>query len=351
MLGSIQVAVPKHLGDAVLALPALRMLAAVPSSSLRLVCPAESVLDLLADQGCWQRGSSQFLTIHGSLAVLLAPSLRVALQARRAKVETCIGLASDSRGILLTHVVPGPVRPLPQRGLPKLLVAEHQGRSYRRIARFVLDHLGCKALGEIESAARYRASDDARAEADMLWHQVGQPSVLLHPFARGLASKRWPHARWVSLGRELQAKGHKILVSGGPHPEDAQCAAALAGALVVPVSAGNSSLSPAAWVALAALCEVVVLCDTGLSHLCAAAGQDPVVLFGSTDPDRHAPIRGQVLWHGDELDCAPCYRDQCRHPKGQICMAQDVGSVARVVLRQAQSRSSERGEGAPCALR
>jgi len=342
MSGKIQVAVPKHIGDAVLALPALRMLASVPGRAVRLVCSSAAVLELLADQGPWLGASSRFIPDRGSIAVLLSPSIRVALQAKVAGVPVRLGLATDGRRILLSHVVPEPSRPLPGRGLPSLLVNEHQRLSYLRIARFAVSLLGHDSSAAELVDQQYRPGALAHSQANSLWKRTGRPSVLLHPFAKGLASKRWPLENWRLLGRELQAAGVIALVTGGPDPTDARDALSLADSLGLPCSAGESSLSPAAWAALARLCGGVVLCDTGLAHLSAAVGLDPVVLFGPTDPLRHGPVRGEVLWRGATLDCAPCYADQCRNSIGQECMELDAGVVAQRVLQSSGLQSAER---------
>jgi heptosyltransferase II len=332
----IQVAVPKHLGDAVLALPALRSLAALPDTTVTIVSSSALVLDLLAEQGPWRRSPS-FATAANSIAVLLAPSFRVALQARVARIDTIVGLASDRRGLLISHVVPDPDRPLPRKGLPSLLVGEHQQRSYQRVARFTLDLLGSSETDDDGARGIYQPGQQACEQAASLWQSAGRPGVLFHPFARGLASKRWPLENWQILGRELQGRGERILVTGGPGAVDAKFASAVADDLGTPCSAGSTRVVPEVWVALAGLCQQVVLCDTGLAHLSAAAGLDPIVLFGSTDPKRHAPSRGRVLWNGAALSCAPCYKDRCSNAEGQLCMEQDPHAVARLLVGEAGS--------------
>jgi len=337
MSGTIQVAVPKHIGDAMLALPALRMLASGTGASVRLVCSDRTVLELLADQGPWAGVSSSFARDKASIAVLFGSSFRVALQARVAGVPVRLGRATDARRVLLSHVVPEPPQPLPGKGLPSLLVREHQGLSYRRIAAFAMELLGHEPVPAESADPVYRPGAQAQAEAHSFWQESGRPGVLLHPFAKGLASKRWPSENWRALGRQLKVNGAVVLVSGGPDPDDARDAHSLASYLDSPCCAGPSTLSPAAWAALARLCGVVVLCDTGLAHLSAAAGLDPVVLFGPTDPRRHGPVRGEVLWRGAQLDCAPCYTDRCRNAAGQQCMELDAGAVVRRVMARAGS--------------
>jgi ADP-heptose:LPS heptosyltransferase len=54
--------------------------------------------------------------------------------------------------------------------------------------------------------------------------------------------------------------------------------------------------------------------DSGPSHLAAAAGLPSVVLFGPGDADRYCP-RGEksVRVARFEVDCSPCYLEQCSH--------------------------------------
>jgi len=326
MAGLVQVAIPKHLGDAVLCLAALRQLSdGLPERPMRLVCGNEWVLELLSGQGRWQRGGSGFVGAHDGLAVLLAPSLRVALQAWRAGIPRRIGHAVDGRGALLTDAVPGPPEPLPGSGLPALLPAEHQATSYLRIARHAL---GVLSGTNSPTNGEYSPRAAARALGEDWWRAAGRPTVLLHPWAAGLASKRWPVEHWLELARTLSSRGERLAISGGPGRDDAAVATALGRELQLPVAAGSSTLSPEAWVAGAQHCRDVVLCDTGLAHLAAAAGLEPIVLFGPTDPRRHGPLRGQVLTVNQTLDCAPCYRE-CSNPAGHLCM--DSLGVADVV--------------------
>ncbi len=317
MSGLLQVAIPKHLGDAVLCLAAIRQLAdGLPARPIRLVCSNEVVLEMLAGQGRWQRGGARFVQARDGVAVLLAPSLRVALKAWRAGIVRRIGRPVDGRAALLTDSVPGPPQPLPDVRLPALLPGEHQASSYLRVARYAL---GLLAATQTPIDASFSSQASARERGESWWCDAGRPTVLLHPWAAGLASKRWPVERWLELAQTLSDRGERIALSGGPAGDDAALATALGRELHVPTAAGSSALRPEAWVAAAQLCDNVVLCDTGLAHLAAAAGLEPVVLFGPTDPRRHGPLRGRVVSAAKELDCAPCYRE-CRNPVGHLCM-------------------------------
>jgi len=266
---AVQVAVPNHIGDAVMALGPLRRLAAV-APDLRLVGrpAAARVLD---GQGAWGRVHADWA--RGGAAVLLAPSLRVALQAVWARTRPRIGAPSDARRLLLTQAVD-------VRG------AVH----HREGLHLVVD----AATSALDLAAPDHASE--RLEADPAgvswWQRAGQPDVLLHPWAVGLeGAKRWPRERWIDLGRRL---GH-VAVTGGPDPADAMEAEAIGAALGAPVAAGEQALSIGAWAAAALSVRRVVVPDTGLAHVAAAAGAEPVVLFGPSDPARFAPRPARVV--------------------------------------------------------
>ena len=269
----IQVAVPNHLGDAVMALPALRALAAgLPDRSVRLVgrpLPAK-VLD---GQGPWPDVTPEWSRDRASTAVLLGPSMRVAIGALRARCRLRIGTPTDWRRPLLTHVVRASIR------------RHHQREIYRRVVARALELLGGSA-SEADDRFRVGGEDGAR-----WWERAGRPGWLLHPWAQGAPSKRWPKERWVALGREVG----DVAVTAGPGGDDTALARAVADELDAPVAAGDDCLSVADWAGVSRRVRGLVLPDTGLAHLASAAGACPVVLFGATDPASYAPARCRVV--------------------------------------------------------
>ena len=269
----VQVAVPNHLGDAVMALPQLRRLVdALPDARVRLVGRplAAKVLD---QQGRWEPVSEDWQKGAHGAAVLLAPSLRVALGAFRAGATPRIGIPGDWRRALLTVVVDASVG------------RHHQREVYRRIVDRAIESLG----GRGDTPAVDGFDDDSVGTA--WWHEVGEPDLVIHPWAAGRADKRWPLERGVELGSRFSSGA----VTGGPSGEDAAFAEALASELGVPCAAGDGALSPRAWASLARSVPSLVLPDTGLAHLAGAVGASPVVLFGATDPALYAPPGARVL--------------------------------------------------------
>lgn len=269
----VQVAVPNHLGDAVMALPQLRRLvSALDDCRVRLVGRplAARVLD---GQGSWAPVAADWLADEGSAALLLAPSFRVALQAWRAGATPRIGTPTDWRRLLLTEPVSAPI------------TQHHQCEIYRRVVDRAIEVLG----GRLETPEEDGFDVDAAGTA--WWRAVGAPELVIHPWAAGHEAKRWPLERWVELGSRFEA----VAVTGGPSGEDAATARRLAERLGAPCAAGDAALTPGAWADLARSAPRLVLPDTGLAHLAAAVGARPLVLFGGTDPKRYAPRGARVL--------------------------------------------------------
>ena len=331
----VQVVVPRHLGDAVLALPALRQLCRVADVLVRADGGAARVLD---GQGSWTLAPDRDTPFTPLPTLLLAGSARVALQALRARAPLRVGRATDRRRLLLTHTVPEPDAPLPGRTplgrrLPAMLPGEHQTDAWLRAARVFARALDLTLTQQQGDDQLHIDSADHAAAAQWI-ARSGAPTVLLHPWAAGMPTKRWASDRWVQLGERLRASGQTIAVTGGPAIDDAREARVVAARLGVPVAAGDGTLPPRVWAAAARRMHKVVLPDTGLAHVAAAAGASSVVLFGATDPVRHAP-RGpgaSRLLQISELACGPCYRADCRGPIQHACLAHQPARVAQEVL-------------------
>lgn len=110
-------------------------------------------------------------------------------------------------------------------------------------------------------------------------------AVLLHATAR--ASKEWPPAHWIALGRSLAADGIELVLPWGTEPErrrSESIAAALPLARV-PARAGLDQVAR-----LMAGAEFVVGVDTGLLHLAAAFGVPLVAIFAGSKPALTGPV-------------------------------------------------------------
>ena len=169
---------------------------------------------------------------------------------------------------------------------------------------------------------------------------LGERLVVIHPGTGGSA-KHWLPERWASVADALAATpGARLLLTGGPG--EAPLVAEVAALMRDPVLtlAGQTSVGQLA--ALLGRAALVLGVDSGPLHLAVSQGAPSVHLFGPSDQARFGPWgdpqRHRVLRAG--LFCSPCgVFDACpRGTSGPECMA--AISVGEVVAAARQLLSS-----------
>jgi len=283
----IVVRAPSHLGDGVMAEPAIRALATV-GGRLRVQAPPWGA--------AIYRGLevSAPLQVQAEVAVLLAPSLRAAWQLRRARRR--VGLATDFRGALLTDVV---------------IPARHRAETYARIVA---------VLGARVARAPRVSSAEACPEGLPAGH------IGLAPISRSGPVVQW--AGFAELARRLD--GPVIAYGALDEREAIRAAAPTADARFV-------GLAIDAQIAAFTRCAVLVSNDSGLAHLARAAGVPTVVVHGSTHPE-NTGAHGAMTVQGPDPGCRPCYRKRCA--RGDLaCLDVPVEPVLRAVRRALAARS------------
>nr|WP_211176853.1 glycosyltransferase family 9 protein [Pseudonocardia acidicola] len=111
--------------------------------------------------------------------------------------------------------------------------------------------------------------------------------VLVHPGARH-GSKRWPAERFAAVAAALERDGHAVAVTGTA--VERPLALAVAEAAGLPerqVLAGRTGLRQLC--GLVAGAGLVISGDTGIAHLASAFRTPSVVLFGPVDPAEWGP--------------------------------------------------------------
>ena len=173
----------------------------------------------------------------------------------------------------------------------------------------------------------------------------GERLVVIHPGTGGSA-KHWLPERWASVADALAATpGARLLLTGGP--SEAPLVAQVAALMQSPALtlAGQTSVGQLA--ALLGRAALVLGVDSGPLHLAVSQGAPSVHLFGPSDQARFGPWgdpqRHRVLRAG--LFCSPCgVFDAC--PRGTIgpeCMAAiSVGEVV-AAARQLLAASLVKG--------
>jgi heptosyltransferase-2 len=312
---------PNWLGDAVMALPAVRNLktmlvrdpltVAAPEklAALWRACPfVDEVIALSEPKNIWA-SSAQLRQGKFGAAVLLPNSLRVAGEAWLARIPQRIGYARGGRQFLLSHVMPVP---------PRNPVRLHQRYYY-------LDLVTALGGPEDDSMPELRM---AAAEQD-----DPRPIVAICPGAEYGPAKRWPVDHFVAVAKYFIATRQARIVL-------------LGAAVDMPLAEEFSRLLPEAenrvgrtsleeFMAALAEAELVVCNDSGAMHVASVLGVPTVAIFGSTEPLLTGPLgpRTAVLRH--HVPCSPCFLRECPIDFG--CM---MGITPEMVIAAAEKQLS-----------
>jgi heptosyltransferase-2 len=324
------------LGDLVMTVPALRALRrAFPHAALAVLVKQElasffdgtrwidevisyRVRRALAGVADRRRVVADIRRSRFDLAILFPRSFESALWVRLAGVPHRVGYVADRRGPLLTHKA---VR-------DELLLQRHQVHDYLHLLRATLGIVGDAAECAVDVEPRHRAAMDAWLAAQ---RRRRGPLLALAPAAAYGPAKEWPADRWTALiDRLTERHGAECVLVGAPG-ERARCqqiaGATRQGALV---AAGETTVGQ--MLALLARCQGFAGNDSGAAHVAGALGIPTVALFGSTNPQRTAPLgpRTRVLYH--RLDCSPCMQRTCRFGHYDCLKRIDVLEVERALL-------------------
>jgi heptosyltransferase-2 len=174
------------------------------------------------------------------------------------------------------------------------------------------------------------------------------PSAPIHValcVAAGFPSNRWANARWIELADHLHGIGLTIALVGGPNErDDLQFLSRLLARVPHQVIQGGDDFVEF-FEALDAV-DLVVASDGGTAHICSL--RKPVCsIFGSSPWRRYAPFgQDNVLITRDEA-CSPCVQFSSEEVNGCLtreCMAAvRSGQVAEVVRSNGLDFSLARG--------
>jgi heptosyltransferase-2 len=303
--GPLVVRSPNWLGDAVMALPAVRNLKTVVGDDVLTVAAPEKLAALwrkcpFVDHVIALRQPKSLPITVAELrdgdfnsAVLLPNSLRSAAEAWQAGIPQRIGYARGGRSLLLTTAVPAPKR--------------NPARMHQRY--YYLDLI--TSLGGPSDASLPKLRKDPTAMSG------GRSLVLaICPGAEYGPAKRWPVENFVAVARHFIAKRKaKIVLLGAP--VDMPLAEEFVRQLPEAENrVGKTSL--AQFMAALVSARLVICNDSGAMHLASALGVPTLAVFGSTEPQLTGPMgaRSRVLRH--HVPCSPCFLREC--PIDFACM-------------------------------
>ncbi len=294
--GPLVVRSPNWLGDAVMALPAVRNLktmlvrdpltVAAPEklAALWRACPFVDRVIALTEPKKLRTTARQLRAEKFGSAVLLPNSLRSAAEAMLAGIPQRIGYAKGGRRWLLTEAVSVPARN------PARL---HQCFYYLDLIAAV----GGPADASVPGLRKEAVSPDSPF------------MVAICPGAEYGPAKRWPIENFLTVARHFIARhqAHIILLGAAG---DASLAAELAAKLPEAENrVGKTSL--AEFMAALAGAQLVFCNDSGAMHVASVLGVPTVAIFGSTEPQLTGPLgsRTRVVRH--HVPCSPCFLREC----------------------------------------
>jgi len=306
---------PNHLGDVVMALPAL----AADGSDVMVVSWLAPLLEMAGlpgrilpfDRGFrgFRRAVAMLRTEGYGEGALMTPSFSAAWLFRWGGVSRLRGTDTDGRGLLLSDRVPR-----------EALRGRHRILQYKLL-------LGQDPDGEPEVH-----SIVPPAEAVTAWRErLGGGSVIgLFPGSNAPA-RRWPAERFRSLARALAERGRRVAVFGGSGDRTLTHDVAREIEGVVDVGGATDLVGLAAALSV---CDLLVTNDTGPMHLAGAVGTPTVTLWGSSSPAEVRPVGARdARVTGPDLPCKPCFKNHCpRTGSGTILPEAHVECMRLITL-------------------
>jgi ADP-heptose:LPS heptosyltransferase len=326
-----------HLGDLLLAVPALRALrAGFPNAEITLISlpwaaelvrrfPAylDRFVELPGFPGLVEPAASPERR-NGFLAQQRARRYDLAIQLHGSgRLSNRLALALGAPSTVGYYEGARPARLTLAAPYPEHL---HEIQRNLRLVRL----LGGPDLGE---QLEFPLSPADRRQADALLGPLRAgpgPLVGLHPGAKW-ATRRWPLEYYAALGCALRERREaRLVLTGGPG--EGELTARLAAMLGPPVLDLGARTPLGTLAAVIARLDLFISNDTGPAHLAVALDRPSVTLFGPgdwprwapRDPARHASPRRPV-------PCSPCFFETC--PIDHGCLR---GLLPEAILPQAE---------------
>jgi lipopolysaccharide heptosyltransferase II len=317
MTSRVVILAPNWLGDAVMALPAIRDVRRHFSGAQLVVAARPSVAALFravpgVDDLVTMQGKDSTQALRADIGILLPNSFHSAWLLKVAGVKERWGYRSDFRSVLLTKGVKRPRRKV------------HFGEYYQHLVR----ELGIET-GPLTAELRVPPGK-IQAAAALLQSRGWTPAQMLVGLAPGAAfghAKRWPAERFASVADALITElGATCVLLGRDDDRDAgnRLEASIRSDLGVRLINLIGQTDLVLLMGLLSHCRALVANDSGAVHLAAAIGIPVTAIYGPTDERYSLPLsssqdardRVHALFH--PVFCRPCYLRDC--PIDHRCM-------------------------------
>jgi len=329
------------LGDAVMSLPAIRVIRQIfPHAHIALIA-RPWVADLYARERSIdrivpytaQRGlrakrefANRLRGEHFDAAILLQNAFDAALIAWLAGIPERIGYSRDARRMLLTHPIA-----VPEPGE----IPRHERFYYLELLRRAGMIEGFSDFGPI----RLEGIEEARAAGAVHLASLGidGPVIGISPGAAYGDAKRWLPDRFAAVAQNLAPSAVLIFGSAAERPLCEFVAEPLRRAgIEVRNLAGETTLRE--FIDLAAACRLFLTNDSGAMHVSSALGVPTVAVFGATDDTTTGPTGALARVVREHAECSPCLLREC--PIDHRCMTAVSVERATAVARDLWKESA-----------
>jgi heptosyltransferase-2 len=358
----IAVIMPRWVGDAVMATPALRALRGhFPDAPITGVM-RPVIADLLAgtawlddaifyDRHRRDPATSFAAAVRGmraarpDVAVIIPNSLSSATLAWRGGARRRVGAAGHWRRWLLTDAMP------PHRDDRGRATIVPPPRAFMDVVAALGVPPGPLDVALAATPAELAAADAALATLFPGGPAGGQPSplVVLNDNSASGTARAWGGEKLAGLARWLAERvpAARVLVHCGP--ADREQARAVVATAAHPSVAGLHDIADLP-IGLSkgvfARASLAVSSDSGPRHIAAAFGVPTVALVGPTDPRLGRSDPERCVEVRRDLACSPCGRTECplgHHDCLRLVTVDDVGQAAVALLKRFSDHTSLAG--------
>ncbi|MEM6912151.1 MAG: lipopolysaccharide heptosyltransferase II [Verrucomicrobiota bacterium] len=314
---------PNWLGDACMAVPAVRAIkAGRPDAHVTLLCPEkladvwESVSEVdgvlrIPGKKPPAREVGRLIREHSffDVGILFPNSPRTAMEMWHGRIPRLCGVEGKWRKWFLNQLIPMPER----QGPPK-----HHVEHYLQIAHV----LGADVNHREVFAPVHPPEEAARRPL----------RLAVCPGAEYGPAKRWPLEKFAetitTVSEVFPSALWEIIGTAGERHLGEELSKLVTGANVINLM-GQTTLSEL--MVLLSKARLLLTNDTGSMHLAALQGTPTLAVFGSTEPAWTRPLGKFHTVIREHVECSPCFLRKC--PIDFRCMERvDTGQVAEALI-------------------
>ncbi len=316
---------PNWIGDAVMAIPALKEIRRIFSGATITLCTRSLAKDVFSEADfideilIFDKSDNPIRNLirqaqiwrerDFNIAILFTNSFASALLARLADVPLRFGYSTDGRSFLLNRAF----------SVPEWKKNRHESYFYLNLVREVENDVFGKTTISEDLDISIKVSESRRIEAKEIL-RINGVDTLRRTVALGAGSinsmaKRWGAEKYARLNDLLQEKANtNVILLGSKNELDIAMQVYNQSSLKPVVLNGKVSLAQT--IAILSEIDLLISNDMGLAHVAPAVGTKTLTIFGPTNEKATQPIGSEII--RKQVECAPCMLRKC--PIDHRCM-------------------------------